>query len=182
MGVYNWLSCLGSCAALWLAVLPSDGSAASHLSSAQVAVVAWQIAKLKYPQERSVASRWSDAKKAAEFICRPLAMRVLKRGFKGADRVFLGTDDPSTLHLLGNRRLTGSGQVRIGYDWQTFTFSCKLDPRTGEAVSFETTLASAARRSRMSLRTSMGLRSFFRPGTPAPAHKAPPNRAGSPPA
>src|SRR5262249_20661733 len=76
---------------------------------------------------------------AAEFICRPLAMRVLKRRFKGADRVFLGTDDPSTLHLLGNRRLSGSGQVRMGSDWQTFTFSCNLDPRTGEAVSFETT-------------------------------------------
>jgi hypothetical protein len=145
MGVYNWLSCQGSCAALWLAVLPSDGSAASQLSSAQVTVVAWQIAKLKYPQERSVASRWSDAKKAAEFICRPLAMRVLKRGFKGADRVFLGTDDPSTLHLLGSRRLTGSGQVRIGYDWQTFTFSCTLDPRTGKAVSFATTLHWQAR-------------------------------------
>jgi hypothetical protein len=125
-------------------VLPSDGSAASHLSSAQVTVVARQIAKLKYPQERSLASRWSDAKKAAEFICRPLAMRVLKRRLKGADRVFLGTDDPDTLHLPGNRRLSGSGQVRIGSDWQTFTFSCTLDPRTGKAVSFATTLTSAS--------------------------------------
>jgi hypothetical protein len=144
MDACNWRSCLGSCAALWLAVLPSGAAEASHLSSAQAAVVAGKIAKLKYPQERSLASRWSEAKKAAEFICRPLAMRVLKRHFKKADRVFLGTDDPGTLHLFGNRRLSGSGQVRIGYDWQTFTFSCTLDPRTGKAVSFATTFTLAS--------------------------------------
>ena len=140
----NWHSCLGSCAALWLAVLPSAASGAVHLSSAQVTVVARQIAKLRYPQERSVASRWSDAKKAAEFICRPLAMKMLKQHFKDADRVFLGTDEPRTLRLLSNSRLSGTGQVRTGYNWQTFTFSCAMDPRTGKAVSFETTLTSAS--------------------------------------
>jgi hypothetical protein len=134
----NWLSCLGSCAAVWLTVLPSAASHASHLSSAQVAVVAANIAKLKYAEERSLASRWTDAKKAAEFICRPLAMRVLKR-----HRVFLGTDEPGTLRLLSNRRLSGTGQVRVGYDWQTFAFSCAMDPRTGKALSFATTLTSA---------------------------------------
>jgi hypothetical protein len=136
----NWLSYLGSCAALWLMVLPSAASDASHLSSAQAAVVAAKIAKLKYAEERSLASRWTDAKKAAEFICRPLAMRVLKRHFRDADRVFLGTDEPGTLRLLSDRRLSGTGQVRVGYDWQTFTFSCVMDPRTAKALSFATTL------------------------------------------
>ncbi len=134
------LSCLGGFAALCLTVLPATTSGAAHLSSAQVAVVARDIAKLKYPQERSVASHWTDAKKAAEFICRPLATSVLKRHLKEADRVFLGTGEPHTLRLESNNRLSGRGQVRVGYNWQTFTFSCALNPRTGKAVSFKTTL------------------------------------------
>jgi hypothetical protein len=109
---------------------------AANLSPAQTSVVAKQIAKLKYPQERSLASGWTDAKKAAEFICRPLATRVIKRRFKNADRVFLGTDQPGTLQLVSDRRLEGSGQARTGSTWQAFTFTCTLDPRTGRAVSF----------------------------------------------
>jgi hypothetical protein len=86
------------------------------------------------------------------------------------------------LHLLGNRLLGGSGQVRIGYDWQTFTFSCTLDPRTGKAISFETTPASASAAQPRVFENPYGVAITVRPGTPAPAHKAPPNRAGSPPA
>lgn len=110
-----------------------------RLSPAQASVVASKIATLKYPQERALASGWSDAKKVAEFMCRPLAMKVLKRGYKGADRVFLGTDDPGTLNLVSNRSLAGSGQVRTSNGWQTFTFTCGVDPRTGRAVSFQST-------------------------------------------
>jgi hypothetical protein len=134
------LSCLGGFAALGLIVLPPTVSGAAHLSSAQAAVVTRQIAKLRYPQERSLASRWTDAKKAAEFICRPLATSVLKRHLKEADRVFLGTDEPRTLRLESNARLSGRGQIRIGYNWQIFTFSCAMNPRTGKAVSFKTAL------------------------------------------
>ena len=139
------MSLFGS-AALFLALAGASPSAAapdqSHLSPSQTSVIARGIAKLKYPQERSLASQWNDAKKVAEFICRPLATSVLKRRSK-ADRVFLGTDDPKTLRLVGTRQLDGSGQYRAGSDWQTFTFSCILDPQKGTATAFKTSPSSA---------------------------------------
>lgn len=127
--------------AVFLATIVSSSFAAAadapRLSPAEASVIAGEIAKLKYPQERSLAAQWSDAKKVAEFICRPLATAVLKRD-SNADRVFLGTDDPDTLHLLSDRELRGSGQYRSGDDWRTFTFSCALDPRNGTATAFRT--------------------------------------------
>lgn len=99
--------------------------------------MAEQIAQLKYPQERALASSWSDAKKAAEFFCRPAAIAVLKQRWKDADRVFLGDDKPQSLHLAADYQLTGYGQVRIATDWRTFDFTCTLDPRSGKAVRFE---------------------------------------------
>ena len=132
--------------AVFLAMIASPAYAAAadapRLSPAQASVIAGEIAKLKYPQERSLASHWSDAKKVAEFICRPLATAVLKRK-ANADRVFLGTNEPDTLHLLSNRELQGGGQYRSGDDWRTFTFSCALDPRNGTATAFKTSSASA---------------------------------------
>lgn len=120
-----------------IGVLPAAAADTPRLSAAQSAVIANGIAKLNYQQEQTLASHWSDAKKVAEFICRPLATAVLKRR-SNADRVFLGADDPGALHLLSDRQLAGGGQYRAGDSWQTFTFSCTLDPRTGTAVAFET--------------------------------------------
>ncbi|WP_309084971.1 DUF930 domain-containing protein [Chelativorans sp.] len=111
--------------------------AATLLSKAQQDVIAAQIAELRSNEEREMASSWSDAKKVAEFICRPLALQELRKWKKEADRVFLGTDDPSTLEMTSSQTLTGSGQVRVGSDWDDFTFTCRLDPDTGKALSFE---------------------------------------------
>jgi len=137
----SWIQSPGSFlwagVAISMALLPLGATAADGLSPAQASFVADQIAKLKYPEERSVASQWSDAKKVAEFICRPAALGVLQKQLETADRVFLGTDDPKTLDLVSDSLLRGSGQVRTGSDWRTFTFSCVLDPATGKAVSFE---------------------------------------------
>jgi hypothetical protein len=116
------------------------GSAATILSAAEQEAVLAQISKLASPEERALASNWSDAKKAAEFICRPLATSELKNWDKDADRVFLGTDDPATLELADDRQLTGSGEVRTGSDWTSFTFTCELDPQSGRATSFRTNL------------------------------------------
>jgi hypothetical protein len=102
-----------------------------------------QIAMLRAPEERALASEWSDAKKVAEFICRPLATSELQKWNKEADRVFLGTDDPATLELTSNRQLTGSGEVRTGSDWTSFTFTCEVDPQSGKALSFETSLGAS---------------------------------------
>lgn len=111
------------------------------LSQVQQNVIDAQIAALGTSEERALASEWSDAKGVAEFICRPLAMRELKAWNKDADRVFLGTDDPATLELTSDRELAGAGQVRTGNNWTDFSFTCTLDPQTGEAKSFQTNLS-----------------------------------------
>ncbi|HEX2759774.1 MAG TPA: hypothetical protein VHM27_04635 [Rhizomicrobium sp.] len=130
-------------ACIWL--MPVSAMAADALSPAQMAVVTRQIVQLKYPPERALASAWSDAKKVAEFICRPLAMTVLKQRFKGADRVFLGDDKPQSLQLAGDHQLTGYGQVRIPTGWRTFDFSCALDPKSGKVLGFEPRFPSGTR-------------------------------------
>jgi hypothetical protein len=117
-------------------------NAADHsepaLSAAQTAVISGQIATLKSPVDRHVAQGWSNAKKVAELICRPVALSTLKKQTKGADRVFLGTDAPESLTLESDRQLTGRGEVRTPQGWRDFTFTCDLDPTTGKVVHFRT--------------------------------------------
>ncbi|MCJ8519002.1 hypothetical protein ABID21_001909 [Pseudorhizobium tarimense] len=115
----------------------SNASAASILSAAQQKVISKGINELKAEEERTLANGWPDAKKVAELICRPLALTELKRSFKEADRVFLGTDDPATLVLESDELLTGTGEVRAGDDWIPLKFACGLNPETGAATSFE---------------------------------------------
>jgi hypothetical protein len=134
---------LAGCA--WLmspSAMAADGNM-PQLSPAQAAVVARQIKQLHYPQERAMASSWSDAKKAAEFLCRPVAITALRQRLKDADRVFLGDETADSLHLLSDGQLTGRGQVRTGDGWQTFDFSCALDSKSGKAVRFEPSFKSA---------------------------------------
>lgn len=109
------------------------------LSPAEDAIIARKIATLHAATDRSVAQSWSSAKKAAEFLCRPAALPILKKQSPGTDRVFLGTDDPSTLTLVSSSRLTGTGQYRTPQGWQDITFTCNLDPQTGKVTSFQAT-------------------------------------------
>jgi len=119
-------------------------NAADHsevaLSPAETAIISRQIATLRSPTDRSVATDWSNAKKVAELICRPAALSILKKQIRGADRIFLGTDAPQSLRLESNRRLTGSGQVRTPEGWQDFTFTCTLNPTTGKVIDFQNVL------------------------------------------
>lgn len=110
------------------------------LSRVQRNVIDAEIAALRSSEERALASQWTDAKKVAEFICRPLAMRELRSWNMEADRVFLGTDNPAALKLTSDRELAGSGEVRTGDNWTDFSFTCTLDPQTGQAESFQTNL------------------------------------------
>jgi hypothetical protein len=117
------------------------GQAASQsepaLSPAETAAVNRQIATLHSSVDRSVANGWSNAKKVAETICRPAALPVLKKQTTAVDRVFLGTDDPKTLTLESNSRLTGTGEFRTPKGWTDFTFTCDLDPQTGKVIAFQ---------------------------------------------
>jgi hypothetical protein len=95
--------------------------------------------------DRSVANGWSNAKKVAETICRPAAVATLKKEISGTDRVFLGTDDPKTLSLESNAKLTGTGSARNPEGWQDFSFVCEVDPETGQVTSFVPVLTPAAK-------------------------------------
>ena len=132
--------------ALALAALAATGAepAEPPLSAAQKAVVAKVISGLKSPEERSMASGWSNAKKVAEFICRPAALPALKKQVPDADKVFLGTDNPATLTLVSKRSLTGVGQVRSGAAWRDFTFTCALMPSSGKVAGFTAVLKAPA--------------------------------------
>ena len=114
------------------------------LSPAETAAVTRQIATLHSSVDRNMANRWSNAKKVAELICRPAALPILKKQIPGTDRVFLGTDDPTTLDLESNARLTGTGSARNPKGWQDFTFTCEINPETGKVTSFTPTLTPAA--------------------------------------
>ena len=114
-----------------------------ELSRAQNTAIAKSIAALKTPEERRLASGWSNAKKVAEVICRPAALPALKKQVPNADRVFLGTDDPKTLTLVSTRSLTGAGQVRSGSAWRDFTFTCALMPSSGKVAGFTAVLKPA---------------------------------------
>ena len=113
------------------------------LTAPELKAVARGIATLHSPVDRSVANGWSNAKKVAEILCRPAALPALRKQITGVDRVFLGTDDPNTLTLESNQRLTGTGSARIPQGWQDFTFSCTINPTTGQAKTFEVELTPA---------------------------------------
>ncbi len=121
------------------------GSSEPALSAAESAAVARQIATLHSSVDRSMAKGWSNAKKVAETICRPAAVAALKKQVPGTDRVFLGTDDPKTLTLESNAKLTGTGSARNPKGWQDFTFTCEVDPETGKVTSFVPVLTPAAK-------------------------------------
>ena len=91
-----------------------------------------------------MASGWSNTKKVAELICRPAALSVLKKQTPGVDRVFLGTDDPQTLTLESNSRLTGTGQFRTLQGWTDFTFTCDVNAETGKVTAFKPTVSKPA--------------------------------------
>jgi len=133
---------LAALATLMFAASPALAETVGMLSPAQQDVIARSIERLSSPEERELASSWSEAKKVAEFVCRPIALAALQSWNSSADRVFLGTDDPDTLRLESERLLTGSGEVRTGSDWVSFEFTCELDPASGEALSFATDLTS----------------------------------------
>jgi Domain of Unknown Function (DUF930) len=116
----------------------------SELSPAETVAVARQIATLHSSADRSVANGWSNSKKVAETICRPAALPAIRKQVPGADRVFLGTDDPKTLNLESNAKLTGTGSARAPKGWQDFTFTCELDPKTAKVTSFIPVLPSAS--------------------------------------
>lgn len=122
------------------ATAPAPPATEPTLSPAQNAKIAHAIAALKSPGERELASGWSNAKKVAEVICRPAALPALRKQVPDADRVFLGTDDPSTLTLVSTRSLTGSGTVRSGMKWRDFTFTCALTPSSGKVAGFTAVL------------------------------------------
>lgn len=133
MGIHAIVLAAGWAAAASAPVPPGHGVS---LSPAQRQRVVQAIAGLGSPAERRVAEAWSPAKQAAEVLCRPLALQVLRARAPAVDKVFLGLGGGHDLNLRSDRLLTGQGQARHGNDWETFAFACELDPASGRAVRF----------------------------------------------
>ena len=138
---------LASAAAVWLAMAPvaaeNNGTrqtTQSELSPRQQQAIRNAFSGLHSKAERDMAMKMSDAQKVAETMCRPLALEYFRERYETADRVFLGTGKEGSLILHGNSRLTGTGQVREGFNWHYFTFDCHLNPATGYATSFSANL------------------------------------------
>ena len=121
------------------AIARSAQSAQPELSKAESVIITRRIAILNTPGERRMAKEWPDAKKVAEILCRPAALRTLQHQAAGVDKVFLGTDDPTTLTLESDQRLMGIGQYRTPKGWQDISFICMLNPATGKVISFQST-------------------------------------------
>jgi hypothetical protein len=107
------------------------------LSGAEQSAIADQIGKVKSSSDRQAIKSWSNAKKVAEFICRPAALHSLAKQEPSIDKVMLGTDDPATLSLESVGRLKGVGQYRKGDKWSDIDFVCDIDPDTGKVSSFQ---------------------------------------------
>lgn len=121
------------------AAYPAAAQDSSPLTDSQRQALDRAIGTLRTPADRNVASQWSDARKVAEVMCRPLALQELKRTDAKVDRVFLGDDTPQSLSLKGNTVLEGNGQARGRSGWRNFTFTCRLDAQTARATAFEAT-------------------------------------------
>ncbi|KAA6130959.1 DUF930 domain-containing protein [Cupriavidus cauae] len=121
------------------AAYPAAAQDSSPLTDSQRQALDRAIGTLRTPADRNVASQWSDARKVAEVMCRPLALQELKRTDAKVDRVFLGDDTPQSLSLKGNTVLEGNGQARGRSGWRNFTFTCLLDAQTARATAFEAT-------------------------------------------
>ena len=108
------------------AIARSAQSAQPELSKAESVIITRRIAILNTPGERRMAKEWPDAKKVAEILCRPAALRTLQHQAAGVDKVFLGTDDPTTLTLESDQRLMGIGQYRTPKGWQDISHRKKV--------------------------------------------------------
>ncbi|HGG5185948.1 TPA: hypothetical protein ACLGU7_004836 [Salmonella enterica] len=63
---------------------------------------------------QSARNEWSEARRVAEFLCRPVALKEIQKRYPDADRVFLGSGHNDGLTLHSASHLTGCGQFRTG--------------------------------------------------------------------
>lgn len=116
--------------------LISQSAKEPSLSAGEARVIDHAIETMRSESDRKVAREWSNSKKVAEVICRPAATSYWKKA-AGTDRVFLGTSDPTTLVLVSDHKLAGSGQYRTAKGWTDFQFVCELNPDRGRVTHFE---------------------------------------------
>ncbi|EAO4206420.1 hypothetical protein M8Q70_003545 [Salmonella enterica] len=136
MNRVNWDMLL---AVLFFTGITSTSNAVNKMSpQLQLHVMQEMTSHVISPEDREyIQHEWSDARKVAEFICRPSALETLRKGPPKADKVFLGDGHNGGLTLHSSIRLTGTGQYRShGTEWEKFNFTCELSPLTGEVTDF----------------------------------------------
>lgn len=132
---------------IWLLLLfvaPVTLSESQSLTAGIQTKIDEAISQLYRSEDRQIAISWDNAKKASEFICRPIALTEIQRkGFPKADRIFLGEDNQDSLNLslIRQYHLTGIGEVRIDDAWYDFTFQCDIDSVKGIVTFFNIILS-----------------------------------------
>ncbi|MDR0218154.1 MAG: hypothetical protein LBI71_04600 [Enterobacteriaceae bacterium] len=131
---------------LLLPAIAQAQTPAQQLSSSQKEYLQQEIDKqVTDKSAMDEIQKWSDAKKIAEFVCRPLALTTIQQQHKDADKVFLGDVAPNSIKLQNAERLVGKGMYRTDNGWKDIRFSCKLDAATGKAILFKYEDAKSAR-------------------------------------
>lgn len=91
--------------------------------------------QVKEQSDIDIINGWTEAQRAAEFICRPLAEKTIKEQFHTSDRIILDQGADNQQHLVSATMLMGKGLYREGMNWTPFHFQCEIS-ETGEAVNF----------------------------------------------
>ncbi|MCC8365283.1 hypothetical protein J8V57_03155 [Xenorhabdus sp. PB61.4] len=131
----KYLTCLGISCLVFSSAIQAE-SPTFQLSQNQQKYLQQQIDKQVIDKSAlKDINKWSDAKKIAEFICRPFALPIIQQLHKDADKVFLGDVSPDSIKLVSSSELVGAGMYRTDNGWKNIQFSCKLDA-TGKPQSF----------------------------------------------
>lgn len=114
--------------------------ASSSVLTTQQKIYLEEIMALQISNEQdrmAIKNNWTEAHQIAEFLCRPIAMAVIKKQEPLVETVFLSDGAQNGLILHSPIRLTGSGRYRIsGSEWIPFYFRCDLSSITGRVTRF----------------------------------------------
>ncbi|EJF5505686.1 DUF930 domain-containing protein [Salmonella enterica] len=90
-----------------------------------------------YSSDREIIKTWSESRKAAEFICRPLAKKIISEKYPSTDKVILSQGKEGDVYLKSSTLLVGEGAFRAGEQWMNFSFQCELSETTGKPLKFD---------------------------------------------
>ncbi|ECC9158995.1 DUF930 domain-containing protein [Salmonella enterica subsp. enterica] len=93
--------------------------------------------QVSHSSDREIIKTWSEARKAGEFICRPLAKKIISEKYPLMDKVILSQGVEGNVYLKSSTLLVGEGAFRTGNQWMNFSFQCEFSGTTGKPLKFD---------------------------------------------